>query len=99
MHSWLNETCADDAPAVERLRKRRGFRGHAREIIQCGGRRTATAAFFLAFIPQFVDSSGNVAIQFARLATISVVGRAARPSRAFAAQCVTIRSTEVSRAS
>jgi threonine/homoserine/homoserine lactone efflux protein len=32
-----------------------------------------TAAFFLAFIPQFVDpSAGNVAIQFIMLGSISV---------------------------
>ena len=32
-----------------------------------------TAAFFLAFIPQFVDPAGAVALQFALLGTISVV--------------------------
>nr|WP_249810892.1 LysE family translocator [Bradyrhizobium sp. 164] len=31
-----------------------------------------TAAFFLAFIPQFVDTSVNVALQFVVLGTISV---------------------------
>ncbi|MGL9622962.1 LysE family translocator [Bradyrhizobium sp. U531] len=31
-----------------------------------------TAAFFLAFIPQFVDASANVALQFVVLGTISV---------------------------
>jgi threonine/homoserine/homoserine lactone efflux protein len=31
-----------------------------------------TAAFFLAFIPQFVDTSANVALQFVVLGTISV---------------------------
>lgn len=32
-----------------------------------------TAAFFLAFIPQFVDTTGNVALQFVVLGFISVV--------------------------
>ena len=32
-----------------------------------------TAAFFLAFIPQFVDASGSVALQFALLGTVSVL--------------------------
>jgi len=31
-----------------------------------------TAAFFLAFVPQFVDTSVNVALQFVVLGTISV---------------------------
>jgi len=31
-----------------------------------------TAAFFLAFIPQFVDTTANVALQFVVLRTISV---------------------------
>lgn len=31
-----------------------------------------TAAFFLAFIPQFVDPTGNVALQFALLGIVSV---------------------------
>lgn len=32
-----------------------------------------TAAFFLAFIPQFVDPSGNIALQFSVLGLVSVV--------------------------
>jgi threonine/homoserine/homoserine lactone efflux protein len=32
-----------------------------------------TAAFFLAFIPQFVDPSGNIALQFTVLGCVSVV--------------------------
>lgn len=32
-----------------------------------------TAAFFLAFIPQFIDPAGGVALQFVLLGTISVV--------------------------
>jgi threonine/homoserine/homoserine lactone efflux protein len=47
---------------------RRGFR----EAILVEALNPKTAAFFLAFIPQFVDPSANVAAQFVVLGLISV---------------------------
>ena len=47
---------------------RRAFR----EGVMVEALNPKTAAFFLAFIPQFVDLSGNVALQFVILGFISV---------------------------
>ncbi|GIX08429.1 LysE family translocator [Elioraea sp.] len=50
-------------------RRRSGFR----DGIVVEALNPKTAAFFLAFIPQFVDPAGAVALQFVLLGTISVV--------------------------
>lgn len=53
---------------------RAGWRVGLREGFVVEALNPKTAAFFLAFIPQFVDpQAGNVALQFAALGTISVV--------------------------
>jgi threonine/homoserine/homoserine lactone efflux protein len=49
-----------------------GTRRAFREGIVVEALNPKTAAFFLAFIPQFVDPSGSVALQFAMLGLISV---------------------------
>jgi threonine/homoserine/homoserine lactone efflux protein len=50
-----------------------GVRRAFREGVLVEALNPKTAAFFLAFVPQFVDPAmGNVAIQFAVLGTISV---------------------------
>lgn len=49
-----------------------GARYAFREGIAVEALNPKTAAFFLAFIPQFVDPVGNVALQFAILGLISV---------------------------
>jgi len=47
--------------------------GHAfREGVVVEALNPKTAAFFLAFIPQFVDPAGSVALQFAALGLVSV---------------------------
>jgi threonine/homoserine/homoserine lactone efflux protein len=53
---------------VEKTGSRRAFR----EGVLVEALNPKTAAFFLAFIPQFVDPSGNVAQQFIVLGLISV---------------------------
>jgi threonine/homoserine/homoserine lactone efflux protein len=53
---------------VQTIRARRAFR----EGIVVEALNPKTAAFFLAFIPQFVDPSANVAAQFIVLGLISV---------------------------
>jgi threonine/homoserine/homoserine lactone efflux protein len=50
-----------------------GARKALREGIAVEALNPKTAAFFLAFIPQFIDTSGNVAAQFAMLGLISVL--------------------------
>lgn len=50
-----------------------GPRGAFRQGILVEALNPKTAAFFLAFIPQFVDPSGNVATQFIALGCVSVV--------------------------
>jgi len=50
-----------------------GARRALREGIVVEALNPKTAAFFLAFIPQFVDPAGAVALQFAVLGLISVV--------------------------
>jgi threonine/homoserine/homoserine lactone efflux protein len=50
-----------------------GARRALREGILVEALNPKTAAFFLAFIPQFVDPAANVALQFAGLGLISVV--------------------------
>ncbi len=49
-----------------------GIRRAFREGIVVEALNPKTAAFFLAFVPQFVDPSANIALQFALLGTISV---------------------------
>ena len=51
---------------------RTGARRAFREGIVVEALNPKTAAFFLAFIPQFVDPAGSVALQFAILGLISV---------------------------
>lgn len=52
---------------------RRGWQGGLREGFVVEALNPKTAAFFLAFIPQFVDPArGDVALQFVLLGTISV---------------------------
>jgi threonine/homoserine/homoserine lactone efflux protein len=69
---------------------RRGWRRGLREGFVVEALNPKTAAFFLAFIPQFVDPArGDVALQFALLGTISVVlNTAADIVVAFAASAV-----------
>jgi threonine/homoserine/homoserine lactone efflux protein len=50
-----------------------------------------TAAFFLAFVPQFVDPSAKNAVQFIVLGTISVGHIAGFASRGMELQTVTLR--------
>lgn len=50
-----------------------GPRKAFREGVMVEALNPKTAAFFLAFIPQFVDATGNVALQFVVLGFISVV--------------------------
>jgi threonine/homoserine/homoserine lactone efflux protein len=50
-----------------------GARKALREGIAVEALNPKTAAFFLAFIPQFIDTTGNVAMQFAMLGLISVL--------------------------
>lgn len=57
-----------DAHAVATTGSRRAFR----EGVVVEALNPKTAAFFLAFIPQFVDPAGSVALQFAILGLISV---------------------------
>jgi threonine/homoserine/homoserine lactone efflux protein len=49
-----------------------GVRRAFREGIVVEALNPKTAAFFLAFVPQFVDPSANIALQFVVLGTISV---------------------------
>ena len=49
-----------------------GVRRAFREGIVVEALNPKTAAFFLAFVPQFVDPSANIALQFIVLGTISV---------------------------
>ncbi len=50
-----------------------GARKALREGIAVEALNPKTAAFFLAFIPQFIDTTGNVALQFAMLGLVSVL--------------------------
>lgn len=60
----------DGNPVAPAIGKRRSFR----DGVFVEALNPKTAAFFLAFIPQFVDASaGRVALQFALLGSISVV--------------------------
>jgi threonine/homoserine/homoserine lactone efflux protein len=49
-----------------------GVRRAFREGVVVEALNPKTAAFFLAFIPQFVDPTGNVAVQFVVLGVVSV---------------------------
>jgi threonine/homoserine/homoserine lactone efflux protein len=55
----------DTTPAI-------GTRRAFREGVIVEALNPKTAAFFLAFIPQFVDTTGNVALQFVLLGFVSV---------------------------
>lgn len=55
-----------DSPAA-------GVRRAFREGVLVEALNPKTAAFFLAFIPQFIDPAGNVALQFAVLGFLSVL--------------------------
>lgn len=70
---WLGiktwrEARAVEIGGIETTGAKRAFR----EGILVEALNPKTAAFFLAFIPQFVDPAGNVALQFAVLGLISV---------------------------
>ncbi|HRK17818.1 MAG TPA: LysE family translocator [Hyphomicrobiaceae bacterium] len=70
---WLGIKTWREARAVETGGiKTTGAKRAFREGIVVEALNPKTAAFFLAFIPQFVDPSGNVAVQFAVLGLISV---------------------------
>jgi threonine/homoserine/homoserine lactone efflux protein len=63
------EAAAVGGPAPEPMGVRRAFR----EGVLVEALNPKTAAFFLAFIPQFVDPAGPVALQFVVLGVVSVV--------------------------
>ena len=56
-------------PCARPIGARRAFR----EGVLVEALNPKTAAFFLAFIPQFVDPAGQVALQFFVLGSVSVV--------------------------
>lgn len=58
-----------DGLATPSIGARRAFR----EGVLVEALNPKTAAFFLAFIPQFVDTTGNVALQFVILGVVSVI--------------------------
>jgi threonine/homoserine/homoserine lactone efflux protein len=62
---------ADDLPQAGPA-LRLGARKALRDGVAVEALNPKTAAFFLAFLPQFVDPSGNVAAQFVLLGLISV---------------------------
>ena len=70
---WLGLKTWREAPVVERTEvQTTGARRAFREGIVVEALNPKTAAFFLAFIPRFVDPSANVATQFIVLGLISV---------------------------
>jgi len=62
------DTALDGSVAAPPVGARRAFR----EGVLLEALNPKTAAFFLAFIPQFVDPAGNVALQFVILSVVSV---------------------------
>jgi threonine/homoserine/homoserine lactone efflux protein len=74
---WLGirtiRTAASATVTPVAVGRRRGWRGGFGEGFVVEALNPKTAAFFLAFIPQFVDPArGDVALQFVLLGTISV---------------------------
>jgi threonine/homoserine/homoserine lactone efflux protein len=70
---WLGLKTWREARIAEPVKvQTTGARRALREGIVVEALNPKTAAFFLAFIPQFVDPSANVAAQFAALGLISV---------------------------
>jgi len=70
---WLGLKTWRQARMVEQAEVRTtGMRRALREGIVVEALNPKTAAFFLAFIPQFIDPSANVATQFVVLGLISV---------------------------
>jgi threonine/homoserine/homoserine lactone efflux protein len=71
---WLGLKTWREARVVEPAEvQTTGSRRAFREGIVVEALNPKTAAFFLAFIPQFVDPSANVAAQFILLGLISVI--------------------------
>jgi threonine/homoserine/homoserine lactone efflux protein len=71
---WLGLKTWREARVVEPTEvQTTGVRRAFREGVVVEALNPKTAAFFLAFIPQFVDPSANVAAQFIVLGLISVV--------------------------
>ena len=71
---WLGiKTIREARIAVPRGVGATGARRAFREGVVVEALNPKTAAFFLAFIPQFVDPAGNVALQFVLLGFVSVV--------------------------
>jgi threonine/homoserine/homoserine lactone efflux protein len=71
---WLGLKTWREARIVEPSKVRTtGVRRALREGVVVEALNPKTAAFFLAFLPQFVDPSANVAAQFVVLGLISVV--------------------------
>jgi threonine/homoserine/homoserine lactone efflux protein len=72
---WLGIKTIRAAKAGTELLHAVAARGRARALregILVEALNPKTAAFFLAFIPQFIDPAGSVALQFVLLGTISV---------------------------
>lgn len=71
---WLGiKTIREARLALPAAAASTGARRAFREGIVVEALNPKTAAFFLAFIPQFVDPAGSVALQFVALGIISVV--------------------------
>jgi len=70
---WLGLKTWREARIVEPIEvETTGARRAFRQGILVEALNPKTAAFFLAFVPQFVDPSANIALQFIVLGTISV---------------------------
>ena len=70
---WLGiKTIREERIVLDMRAEPTGARRAFREGIVVEALNPKTAAFFLAFIPQFVDPAGSVALQFAVLGLISV---------------------------
>ena len=65
----LHEGRAEAPGAVNATGVRRAFR----DGVLVEATNPKTAVFFIAFIPQFIDASGSVALQFVALGLVSVV--------------------------
>lgn len=71
---WLGiRTFREAGAAVQQEVATTGARRAFRDGIIVEAFNPKTAAFFLAFIPQFVDPAGSVALQFAVLGSLSVL--------------------------
>jgi threonine/homoserine/homoserine lactone efflux protein len=69
IHTWR---AAGRAPDVMVPVRTLGWRAALRDGVAVEALNPKTAAFFLAFLPQFVDPSAHVAAQFVLLGTVSV---------------------------